>query len=165
MNIDIVLLTGESLHFQVNKNSCVFGRSSQCDVVIPHEAMSRKHCLLEVKNGEFFVTDLDSSNGIFIEGTKIFPNIPTPYQTFFSLSFGAAQSVLISLETNQSIASRTDPKSSTTPHLVKSNRSNFIKTVYLANKKDKEGSKLPNLVALIIALAFLGYYFTQVRPL
>lgn len=52
------------------------GRSETCDFVIPKDDLSREHCLFEIKNGEYFITDLGSKNGIYIDRIKIKPNVP-----------------------------------------------------------------------------------------
>ena len=96
MNLSAVMVTGEQLNFKTSKNSCIIGRSSTCDFVIPHEGMSRQHCLVELIDGELFVTDLGSTNGVMIDGERIPPNKKTPYATFLSLSFGAVQNLSIS---------------------------------------------------------------------
>ena len=98
MILNIVLITGEKLTFKVDKDSCVIGRSAQADVVIPHEAISRKHCQIDYIEGELFITDLGSINGVLLDGQKIAPNRPAKFQTFFTLSFGAVQSLNIELE-------------------------------------------------------------------
>ena len=97
MVLNVVLITGDKLNFKVDKSSCVIGRSGQCDVVIPHEAVSRKHCQIDFINGELFVTDLGSINGVSIDGQKIPPNEKVKFQTFFTLSFGAVQSLNVDL--------------------------------------------------------------------
>jgi pSer/pThr/pTyr-binding forkhead associated (FHA) protein len=98
MILNIKLITGEGLTFKVDKSSCVIGRSAQADVVIPHEAISRKHCQIEYRDGDLYVTDLGSINGVILDGQKIPPNKPVKFQSFFSLSFGAVQSLNVELE-------------------------------------------------------------------
>jgi pSer/pThr/pTyr-binding forkhead associated (FHA) protein len=166
MNLSIVLLDGEKLNFKIDKESCTIGRSPQCDVVIQHEAMSRKHCLLEIKNGNLFVTDLGSSNGVSIEGEKIPPNTPVPYQTFLSLAFGAVQSISIDLEeakeekphselSSPSINQRKMEKAR--PKLDKTNPG---KAVPQSSKEDQK-SKMIKVAAVIAILGVLGYFMTK----
>ncbi|GFI19437.1 hypothetical protein IMSAG249_02445 [Lachnospiraceae bacterium] len=56
-------------------NSVLIGRGKgECDIVIDHDSnktVSRKHCRIDVKNGCFFVTDLQSGNGTYVNGSKI----------------------------------------------------------------------------------------------
>jgi pSer/pThr/pTyr-binding forkhead associated (FHA) protein len=98
MILQVKLITGEALTFKVDKSSCTIGRSGQCDVVIPHEAVSRKHCQIDYVNGDLFVIDLGSINGVAIDGQKITPNTPVKFQSFFTLSFGAVQSLNVELD-------------------------------------------------------------------
>ncbi len=97
MVLIVKLITGEDLNFKVDKDSCVIGRSGQCDVVIPHESISRRHCQIDYRDGELYVTDLGSINGVTVDGQKITPNKPVKFQSFFALSFGAVQSLIIDL--------------------------------------------------------------------
>lgn len=171
MNLSIVLLDGEKLNFNIKKDSCVIGRSPQCDVVIQHEAMSRKHCLLEVKQGEIFVTDLGSSNGVSIEGQRIPVNTPTPYQTYFSLSFGAVQSISIGLEEAKedrpSSAGSSSKKDLSSP-AIKVKRTEGARTILdKTNPKGVPAAGKPNSTVLIKVAAFvailgiLGYFMTK----
>lgn len=98
MILKIKLITGDSLSFKVDKPSCVIGRSAQADVVIPHEAVSRKHCQIDYRDGELYVTDLGSINGVLIDGQKISPNRPVKFQSFLTLSFGAVQAMNVELD-------------------------------------------------------------------
>lgn len=99
MYIQAKLVNGEVIEQLVDSNVCVIGRSSKCDVVIPHEGMSRQHCQIEIINGEYFVTDLGSTNGVLIDNERIEPHQKIPYQTFLPLSFGAVQNLQIDEET------------------------------------------------------------------
>lgn len=47
------------------------GRQSGNDVVVPDEQVSRRHAEIEERNGGLVVTDLGSSNGTFVNGTRI----------------------------------------------------------------------------------------------
>ena len=166
MNLSIVLLDGEKLHFKIDKESCTIGRSPQCDVVIQHEAMSRKHCLLEVKNGNLYVTDLASSNGVSIEGEKIPPNVPVPYQTFLSLTFGAVQSINIELEETKDEKTKSETSSPSLsqrkmekprPKLEKTNPGKAVPQ----SGKEEQKSKMIKVAALIAILGVLGFFLTR----
>jgi pSer/pThr/pTyr-binding forkhead associated (FHA) protein len=50
----------------------VVGRAGTCDVVVADIEMSRQHFILEWENGGIFVTDLGSTNGTAVNGTRIF---------------------------------------------------------------------------------------------
>lgn len=49
----------------------ILGRSSDCDICIPHKMLSRKHAEIVVENTKLIVRDLDSSNSVYHNGIKI----------------------------------------------------------------------------------------------
>jgi pSer/pThr/pTyr-binding forkhead associated (FHA) protein len=98
MKLTFRFYTGEELVKKIPGDSCTIGRSSTCNVVLQQDGVSRKHCLIEIKNNEFYITDLESTNGVLIEGVKIKPNVPILFQTFFTLSFGPVQSLAIEID-------------------------------------------------------------------
>jgi predicted component of type VI protein secretion system len=55
----------------------VIGRDD-CDFNIPDQRISRRHIEITSQNGKFFITDLDSRNGTFLDTLKLPPNQPTP---------------------------------------------------------------------------------------
>jgi predicted component of type VI protein secretion system len=98
MRIQLHLLDGEQIEQQIHSNVFVIGRSIKCDVVVPHEGMSRQHCQIELVNGEIYVTDLGSTNGVMIDGIKIEPHKRTHYATYLVLAFGAVVSMQVTLD-------------------------------------------------------------------
>jgi hypothetical protein len=47
------------------------GRADQCDISIKHEYVSRQHVEISYQDGQWWVEDLNSSNGMFLDGKKI----------------------------------------------------------------------------------------------
>src|SRR5438128_2068367 len=45
---------------------CFLGRSAQCDVRVGDLTVSRKHCRLQRQNGKYWVEDLGSGNGTYV---------------------------------------------------------------------------------------------------
>lgn len=63
--------------FTINEGECLtIGRSSDANVVIDNTAISRKHSTLELNNGVYFLADLGSLNGTFINGNKVAASTP-----------------------------------------------------------------------------------------
>ena len=56
------------------KDSLSVGRGSDNDVVLGSKQVSRNHALLSVLNGELYVKDLESSNGTFVNDSRIESN-------------------------------------------------------------------------------------------
>ncbi len=84
------------LKFEVAKHAVIVGRGSGCDVQIKLEGISRQHCLIEVtEEGEFYVTDLNSSNGVLIDNRRVIPGKKVAYKTFQPLTIGPLTPVTI----------------------------------------------------------------------
>ena len=56
---------------EVQRNRSLFGRSVDVDCHLSDDSVSRRHALLWQEAGSTWVTDLGSSNGTFVNGTRI----------------------------------------------------------------------------------------------
>lgn len=54
----------------LRRPSFVIGRSPACDLVIPQKSVSSRHCSLNLTEGYWQMTDLDSTNGTTIDGMR-----------------------------------------------------------------------------------------------
>lgn len=57
--------------FLMEKEVAVFGRGSNCDVVLTEKKASRKHCEIRRRGLSFFLKDLNSANGISVNGAPV----------------------------------------------------------------------------------------------
>jgi len=57
--------------FIIGSSSVKLGRAAPADIVLPHKSVSREHCVIGLANDELFVTDLNSTNGTFIDGERV----------------------------------------------------------------------------------------------
>lgn len=57
--------------FHLDKDAIVLGRHPDCDVVVDLGAVSRQHAQIVRIEGEFFVEDLNSRNGTFVNDQRI----------------------------------------------------------------------------------------------
>jgi HD-GYP domain-containing protein (c-di-GMP phosphodiesterase class II) len=48
-----------------------FGRLKSCDVQLEDESVSRRHCLLQARDGACSVSDLQSANGTFVNESRV----------------------------------------------------------------------------------------------
>jgi ABC-type multidrug transport system ATPase subunit/pSer/pThr/pTyr-binding forkhead associated (FHA) protein len=55
----------------LNKDRITIGRDPTNDVVIDHPVVSKKHAELIKQDGKFFINDLGSTNGTFVNGIKV----------------------------------------------------------------------------------------------
>jgi len=93
VRLTIELMNAKPMNVVVDKESFIIGRSQKCDVLIPVEGVSRHHCQVDINQGEIFVTDLESANGVYIDDMRIAPNEKTRYLTTSKLTCGTAEIV------------------------------------------------------------------------
>lgn len=60
---------GQDFRLKAGKN--LIGSDPGCDVVIREDFVSSQHASLSFKNNKFFITDLDSANGTFMNDKEI----------------------------------------------------------------------------------------------
>ena len=65
------------------------GQSASNEVVLADDSVSRRHARLEYEGGSWHVTDLDSTNGTYLNGTRVPPNVATPLPYGANIRFGA----------------------------------------------------------------------------
>ncbi len=53
------------------KADLVVGRAESCDIVLRFPNISSRHCQLQLKEGYWVVTDLDSRNGVKVAGERV----------------------------------------------------------------------------------------------
>ena len=72
--------TGDEKSFKTQKDSVIVGRTKECDIVLDSKSVSRKHTeILRIEN-DFFLVDLESGNGTFLNGKLLKPLEKTPLQ-------------------------------------------------------------------------------------
>lgn len=54
-----------------SRRESIIGRSGFCDIVLNKRSISREHARIFERNGEFFIADLESVNGTFLNGRAI----------------------------------------------------------------------------------------------
>lgn len=52
--------------------STTIGRSSECEIQVPDLKVSRRHALVYLDDSEYCLKDLESENGTFLNGNKIY---------------------------------------------------------------------------------------------
>lgn len=73
MNISLILLKKDGTRkvFPVRDKATILGRRLDCDLCIPLQVVSRRHCQLSQEENALKVRDLSSSNGTFLNGRKV----------------------------------------------------------------------------------------------
>tara|TARA_B100000749_G_scaffold280887_2_gene279956 strand:+ start:12175 stop:15990 length:3816 start_codon:yes stop_codon:yes gene_type:complete len=75
----------------VHESTFVVGRGSSANAVFNHSELSRKHFKIEQISGRIYVTDLNSSNGTYLNGKRIEPSQPQEVMPEDKIGFGGPQ--------------------------------------------------------------------------
>ena len=62
---------GSQSEFPLGERPITLGRGAECDLVLADERASRMHCGIRRWDGDFYLKDLDSKNGTFVNGQRI----------------------------------------------------------------------------------------------
>jgi pSer/pThr/pTyr-binding forkhead associated (FHA) protein len=90
--------TNATLPFPTGKTEIIVGREDPVSGIFPdidltdhggdEGGVSRKHARVFVKEGEFYIEDLNSVNYTFVNHEKLAPNRPFPLQDGDEVQFG-----------------------------------------------------------------------------
>jgi diguanylate cyclase (GGDEF)-like protein len=72
----LVSIYGPNLgrRWSLDRDEIFVGREGDCDVLVPIDTVSRRHCRLRQEGGAAFVTDLGSTNGTALNDEALAPN-------------------------------------------------------------------------------------------
>jgi hypothetical protein len=68
---ECITLTVGDYVYDVTKRVVLIGRSRQCDLVLTDSNVSRRHAELRQRGNDFLIVDLDSTNGVEVNGGKV----------------------------------------------------------------------------------------------
>ncbi len=135
MRLEITHQDGDTEILEFTQSPVLVGRGSKCDLRVTGEGISRHHCQLEEKNGQFFVTDLGSSNGTFVNEEKIAAHTPTEFNTFFPVIVGAG--TIVSLLGEEDGRAATKPKTTLDRSRKAANQTSQTGTSLLASNPNE----------------------------
>lgn len=69
----IKILTGQQMGkvLPIKEGASVIGRAPECDIILPSNNVSKKHAKFEKQGNLLVLTDLQSTNGSFVNGIKV----------------------------------------------------------------------------------------------
>lgn len=73
---------------------CTIGRRVNQDIQIEKESISRQHAEIRLEDGQFFIVDLSSRNGTFVNGTQLKPGAAFVLRNYDTLGLGSQAGVL-----------------------------------------------------------------------
>lgn len=87
-----IILNEEIIELDVNKFPIIIGRQKdKADLVLNDTSVGRIHAEIKLINNEIFITDLNSTNGVYINNNRIIPNKDYPILTGDVLKIGRAK--------------------------------------------------------------------------
>ena len=60
-----------TVRYHGSKTLWTIGRCADCDLVYTAPKISRSHCQIELIDGHYYLSDCGSTNGTYLNGTKI----------------------------------------------------------------------------------------------
>lgn len=173
MKITVILPNGQEETQVFSQPMVTVGRSNKSDFVVLDESLSRQHCQIELTEGEFYITDLGSSNGVFLDGTRIPPSTRTHFTTFLQLHIGSLECQVSDEDGGSPQAAHSAPASTGRAQQKKSSESTATKLSQpaLSSKSSKgaplKGTKKPekkgvplSVIAILIIAAGAWYQFS-----
>ncbi|MFN5417599.1 MAG: FHA domain-containing protein, partial [Flavobacteriia bacterium] len=91
-----------------SSSSFIIGRDKSCDVTIDDSSISKQHAQLLIdKENNIYITDYNSTNGVYINNTRISPSVPT--------RIGANDTIKLSLKSDIRLVFNPDNYQKITP--------------------------------------------------
>src|SRR3978361_1566563 len=77
-----------SSHPQIPVQSWIIGSAVDCDIICAQPAVSGHHCRLTRQGNQYWIQDLQSTNGSFVNGTRIEVGQAVPIQPGMHVTLG-----------------------------------------------------------------------------
>jgi Nif-specific regulatory protein len=73
MNPRLAAIAGplKGTNFVLSEEDISIGREPSNQICVPDVSLSRRHCLIKSEGGQFEISDLNSLNGVFINGVPV----------------------------------------------------------------------------------------------
>lgn len=69
--LQITINHSKPVKHELLRDKTIFGRAAECDVLIPEPSVSKRHFAVESILGDFFIYDLGSKNGTYVNGKRL----------------------------------------------------------------------------------------------
>jgi pSer/pThr/pTyr-binding forkhead associated (FHA) protein len=69
--LEIIGFGGKNKVIELGEEEVIIGRTPECGICLSIENVSRRHARVIFRNEEYFVEDLGSTNGTYVNGIKI----------------------------------------------------------------------------------------------
>jgi pSer/pThr/pTyr-binding forkhead associated (FHA) protein len=72
----------------IGEKPIILGRAPDCNMVIVHQHVSKRHCAIQRTDEGIIITDLRSTNGTFMKGQRLPADVPTPWPADVTIHIG-----------------------------------------------------------------------------
>lgn len=127
------------------------GSGSQNDVVITDDSVSQAHARLDFEEDAWRITDLRSTNGTYVEGVRLAPDVPTPLPYGSSIRLGGVPLDFRAIQAADPAAARAAYEEPSEPKRLAEERSGFRLPVWLL---------VLVLLLIVLAVIFFGWIWT-----
>lgn len=69
--LEITGIGNEAKVVELRREETIIGRTSECDIPLPSNNVSRKHACVGFRNEEYHIKDLNSTNGVYVNGVRV----------------------------------------------------------------------------------------------
>ncbi len=157
MKVTFTFQDGLIQSFPIKQKTFVIGRSNKCHVCVNSSELSREHCRVDIVGNVIYLTDLGSSNGVFVDNIQLAANKKSKYSMNQQLHMGDCYVVfdLSSAELTRSMVNirpLLENEGQTQIRKIKTSKKQVIQ-----QKKEKFSSTFLTLVAW--GLLLTGTYF------
>lgn len=88
MKVTFTFQDGLIQSFPIKQKAFVIGRAASCHICVKSSELSREHCRVDIVGQTIYLTDLNSSNGVYVDNVQLRPDIKTRYSTNQQLQMG-----------------------------------------------------------------------------
>lgn len=71
LHVDVIMENGRASKFHFRQNEVLIGRGQNCDISLTDEALSANHARISFHHGQWWLDDLGSTNGTFLNSERI----------------------------------------------------------------------------------------------
>lgn len=176
MRLEISIEGSPPLFFPIDKPKLTFGSSRKCDISLPIVGISRNHFEIDRIGDEIFITDLNSTNGTFINDERLEPNKRTKVLVFFKIHIGDHITIALSHDDEKTDSINTalmmkdssqkkpdDSKKNTSEKAQPKIEPNRQKEIKVSSQPqhihEKSNQNLKSLLGVLILAAGIFYFY------
>jgi len=145
MRLEIIYPDAELQIYPILKDKIVIGSSETADLRITVDGISRRHVCILLENNRFYIADLNSLNGTYMNNERLIPGKKIEFNNLFPVML--SDSILISILDDEisevNLPQESENSLSNSPQSAPQDKSDLTRVISL---KDLEKGKTRNLI-------------------